>query len=456
MPHPASAETKAADAAAETMREMLSKLFGSLRELYVYCEREGRADIGGEVIDALSMCQQDFSVLVDRLRAQGDSSAPDIDGDTSLAVSPGSPPSPSTNPSLTASSPLTQLNSPESNTRMLEALETLKFDELAEAARYFEVAGPMLARKAHEALYLERAKAEGREAAARKFLVTLNRMAQGAAKNRSAEKPLQASKPATGSSTAPPKVHAGAAATYSTEPGDGAPAVASAEGCGGRVRDSPPHTYTLPYAHAHTAMHTRTHWHVHARSLHAILRGIRARSRFSNAPRARSPQARFALPASVYEGKGETPNTEGEDGLKEEDGEEGWEVQSRQKRQSRRRRLWPAQDSGGGADVKAGARGDAKSACKSAEARAVEARGEAQAGVDGESAEGIATGSRAACRPSDAELPEGGCVRATPTHVLRPSSGPSGVGLGPSHARPLTPARVRPAPPPRLPEDPTA
>ena len=55
----------------EAVRPLLLSIMNNLRSLYVYCEAHGRADIGGEVVDALSMCQQDFSVLVDRLSARG-------------------------------------------------------------------------------------------------------------------------------------------------------------------------------------------------------------------------------------------------------------------------------------------------------------------------------------------------------------------------------------------------
>ena len=113
-----------------------------------------------------------------------------------------------------ASSPLAQLNSPESNKRMLVALEALEFEELQEAAKYFEQTSKpghhLLPRKEHERIFLERAVAEGREAAARRFLVTLHQMAHaasgegggGAARStqrRTAERPIRKGAHAMGS-----------------------------------------------------------------------------------------------------------------------------------------------------------------------------------------------------------------------------------------------------------------
>lgn len=197
--------------AAVAFSPLLKSMFATLRELYVYCEANGRADIGGEVVDALSMCRQDFSVLVERLNTGEKAAAPaavtcgelspsrrateggdgaslssggalaagsEAAGTGSTAVGgPGSP-------LLSVSSPLAQLNSPESNSRMLVALEALELEELQEAATYFEqTSAPgkeLLPRREHERLFLERAAAEGREPAAKRFLITLNRMAMSA------------------------------------------------------------------------------------------------------------------------------------------------------------------------------------------------------------------------------------------------------------------------------------
>lgn len=176
----------------EECKKRFDHVFSSLRELYVFCEKHQRADIGGEVVDALAMCQEDFSKLVDRLRARGERGVRTSDGNPlsiSLAAPTASPTaSHSASPQTSASpsaSPLAQLNSPESNSRVLAALEALELEELQEASRYFEVAGPMMPRKKHEAVYLERAIAEGREQAARRFLVTLSRMASTANAQRS-------------------------------------------------------------------------------------------------------------------------------------------------------------------------------------------------------------------------------------------------------------------------------
>ena len=58
------------DEASNAFSPLLKSMFGTLRELYVYCEANGRADIAGEVVDALSMCRQDFAALVERLTSQ--------------------------------------------------------------------------------------------------------------------------------------------------------------------------------------------------------------------------------------------------------------------------------------------------------------------------------------------------------------------------------------------------
>lgn len=188
MQAPPATTRESLDDVSESCRSLLNTMFSSLRELYVFCEEHQRADIGGEVVDALSMCQEDFSVLVDRLRSYSERCRRSADG-SSLTVSVGISNSPCASPSASSSaspsaSPLAQLNSPESNSHMLAALEALELDELQEASRYFEVGGPLLPRKAHEKLYLERACAEGREAAAKRFLVTLNRMASTASAQR--------------------------------------------------------------------------------------------------------------------------------------------------------------------------------------------------------------------------------------------------------------------------------
>ena len=57
---------------------LLKSMFSTLRELYAYCEENERADIGGEVVEALAMCQKDFSSLVVALNAR---SKRDADGD---------------------------------------------------------------------------------------------------------------------------------------------------------------------------------------------------------------------------------------------------------------------------------------------------------------------------------------------------------------------------------------
>ena len=202
------------------VKNLLDTLFASLRELYVYCESRGQVSIAGEVVDALCMCQQDFVVLVDQLQARCDGDRRRVTDGVPSSLS-AAPPSTSPTQSATASSPLAQINSPDSNSRMLMALESLKLDELQEAARYFEVAGPMLPRKAHEALYLERAAAEGREAVARRFLVTLNRMAASAAERRGAERPHSTDGP----STAPP----GAADRHAGKRNPGDPGGGSAD-----------------------------------------------------------------------------------------------------------------------------------------------------------------------------------------------------------------------------------
>ena len=158
------------------------------------------------------MAQQDFSTLVERLHKREPRAPLSGAGDgmghlkaSKKGASSSSPPRPASkapsnapsandgvnpgSPQLSATSPLAQLNSPESNKRMLAALEALEFEELQEAARYFEqTSAPgheMLPRKEHERLFLERAAAEGREAAAKRFLSTLSRMAQSAAESSS-------------------------------------------------------------------------------------------------------------------------------------------------------------------------------------------------------------------------------------------------------------------------------
>lgn len=192
----------------------LSTMFATLRELYVFCETNERADIAGEVVDALSMCQQDFRSLSDSLRARAAAVAgapPDATPTGTAAGSPVATPdhergkvrrasdgAPSGAPSgsplhgASCTSPLAQLNSPESNSRMLLALEALEFEELQEAARYFEQSSApgaeMRPRKEHERLYLECAAREGREPAARRFLVTLNRMACAARESSSSSR----------------------------------------------------------------------------------------------------------------------------------------------------------------------------------------------------------------------------------------------------------------------------
>jgi hypothetical protein len=215
--------TLSVDATAQPFSTALQSLFATLRELYVYCEANGRADIGNEVVDALTMCRQDFSVLVERIRSSSpkgsrlgslrasprasprdqrrgplsaqsgeersptatrpaagaagagsaDASAPfassGANGGGSSAPESGSA---TGSPLHGTSSPLAHFNSPESNSRMLVALESLELEELQEAARYFEqTSAPgkeLLPRREHERLFLERAAAEGREAPARR------------------------------------------------------------------------------------------------------------------------------------------------------------------------------------------------------------------------------------------------------------------------------------------------
>ena len=302
----------------ERARTLLGTMFSSLRELYVFCETHQRADIGGEVVDALSMCQEDFSVLVDRLRRRGEKSgsssggnigprlggvdsegmplsiilgAPNMSPLASSFSSPLASPSASPNASPNASS-LAQLDSPESNSRMLAALEALELEELQEASRYFEVAGPMLPRKAHEALYLERASAEGRESAARRFLVTLGRMASAAnAQRRSADGGVEGVAPNT--------------------------AIATQRVVAESALSSTVHLVDAP---------------------EAILGGL-------GGGRDDVGIAHFALPPSVGSANdvGTAASTElsggGERGGDGEGAEDGWE-QPKQKRRSRRRRLW--------------------------------------------------------------------------------------------------------------------
>ena len=191
---------------------------------------------------------------------------------------------------------------------MLVALEALEFEELQEAARYFEqTSAPgheLLPRREHERLFLERAASEGREPAARRFLVTLNRMAAAAhgtkPQRRTAERPNETrrTRPEAGAATDPGRGTSGQ--EYVAEGEDRAPTAADL-------------------------------------------------ARVSAAAGGRGPR-RFALPPSVDEsgllksGAGAPGEAYGE----EEDGEEGqWEqVSKRRNKSSRRRRLWPAGSGG--------------------------------------------------------------------------------------------------------------
>ena len=206
-------------------RPLLLAMFSTLKQLYVHCETHGRVDLGAEVVDALSMCKQDFCVLVERLKADdpndgADETPPalatasvsplaqridplprDLVSDRGAAAAaasgaafkaaaaaaaiaaaaPGSWGKEQSSPSP-PSSPMAQLSSPESNSRMLEQLAELDMEQLEEASRYFQQAQPeqLLPRKAHELRYLREAAMEGREPAARRFLVRLHQMTRSA------------------------------------------------------------------------------------------------------------------------------------------------------------------------------------------------------------------------------------------------------------------------------------
>ncbi|KAL1508257.1 hypothetical protein AB1Y20_004374 [Prymnesium parvum] len=179
MASPSAFAPSSADAEIDN-RPLLLAMFSALKDLYEHVEARALADLGAEVVDALAMCQHDFLQLVARLR----------DDPTPHAHAAARGASPRAALPVGGASPLAQRlepprGSPPSspNSQMLEQLSSLNMDQLQEAARYFSLAEPaegLVARSRHEARYLQQAAVEGREAAARRFLVTLERMTKQA------------------------------------------------------------------------------------------------------------------------------------------------------------------------------------------------------------------------------------------------------------------------------------
>lgn len=193
---------------------------------------------------------------------------------------------------------------------MLQQLESLEIEQLQEAALYFEqsasATGYLLPRREHERAYLDRARSEGRLAAARLFLVTLRQMTTTAAGP--SEMSGDRTEPAAGASAAEQRDVRPEQLPHSRSPD--------------AVLDSPVSALVLPAAVSEQRA------------------GMRQPPRASLANHGRTAVQR-RQPFSVF-------SCAGVDGHDAGHGGEGWELQPKQKRRSRRRRLWAADKSTSG------------------------------------------------------------------------------------------------------------
>ena len=53
----------------DACRPLLLSMFKVLKELFQHCEEHGRADLASDVVNALAMCQSDFSALAEQIRS---------------------------------------------------------------------------------------------------------------------------------------------------------------------------------------------------------------------------------------------------------------------------------------------------------------------------------------------------------------------------------------------------